>query len=62
MATLSLPSTADYSSSLPQLPDGTSSTLMSVQSTNGISFKQGQTIQFDLPNRGFLDGKSVFIR
>lgn len=62
MATLSLPSTADYSSSLPQLPDGTSSTLMSIQSTNGISFKQGQTIQFDLPNRGFLEGKSVFIR
>jgi hypothetical protein len=62
MATLSLPSTADYSASLPQLPDGTTSTLMSVQSTNGISFKQGQTIQFDLPNRGFLDGKSVFIR
>jgi hypothetical protein len=62
MASLSLPSTADYSASLPQLPDGTSSTLMSIQSTNGISFKQGQTIQFDLPSRGFLDGKSVFIR
>lgn len=62
MASLSLPATADYGASLPQLPDGTSSTLMSVQSTNGISFKQGQTIQFDLPNRGFLDGKSVFIR
>lgn len=62
MATLSLPSTADYSQSLPQLPDGTSSTLMSIQSSNGISFKQGQTVQFDLPNRGFLDGKSVFIR
>ena len=62
MAELLLPSTADFSSKLPQLPDGTTSTLMSVQSTNGISFKQGQTIQFDLPNRGFLDGKSVFIR
>lgn len=57
-----LPSSADFSSKLPQLPDGTSSTLMSIQSTNGISFKQGQTIQFDLPSRGFLDGKSVFIR
>jgi hypothetical protein len=57
-----LPSSADFSSKLPQLPDGTTSTLMSIQSTNGISFKQGQTIQFDLPNRGFLDGKSVFIR
>lgn len=62
MAELSLPATADFSNKLPQLPDGTTSTLMSIQSTNGISFKQGQTIQFDLPNRGFLDGKSVFIR
>jgi hypothetical protein len=62
MAQMSLPATADYAATLPQLPDGTSSTLMSVQSTNGISFKQGQTIQFDLPARGFLDGKSVFIR
>ena len=62
MSELLLPSSADFSSKLPQLPDGTTSTLMSVQSTNGISFKQGQTIQFDLPNRGFLDGKSVFIR
>lgn len=62
MSSQSLPSTADFSSPLPQLPDGTSSTLMSVQSTNGISFKQGQTIQFDLPSRGMLEGKSVFIR
>jgi len=62
MAQLSLPATADYAATLPQLPDGTTSTLMSVQSTNGISFKQGQTIQFDLPSRGFLDGKSVFVR
>jgi hypothetical protein len=62
MAESLLPSSADFSSKLPQLPDGTTSTLMSVQSTNGISFKQGQTIQFDLPNRGFIDGKSLFIR
>lgn len=62
MAELSLPSTADFSNKLPQLPDGTRSTLMSIQSTNGISFKQGQTIQFDLPSQGFLDGKSAFIR
>lgn len=64
MTELSLPSTADYRSKLPELPSGTTSTLMSIQSTNGISFKQGQTIQFDLPARSglFLDGKSAFIR
>jgi len=63
MTELSLPSSVNYTK-LPQLPDNTTATLMSVQSTNGISFKQGQTIQFDLPSRSglFLDGKSVFIR
>jgi len=64
MTELSLPASVDYSKKLPQLPDGTTSTLMSVQSTNGISFSQGQVIQFDLPSRSglFIDGKSVFIR
>lgn len=60
----SLPSTLDFSKKLPELPSGTTSTLMSVQSTNGISFGPSQTIQFDLPSRAglFIDGKSAFIR
>ena len=60
----SLPSTLDFSKKLPELPDGATSTLMSVQSTNGISFSPAQVIQFDLPSRKglFIDGKSVFIR
>jgi hypothetical protein len=64
MTELSLPASVDYSKKLPQLPDGTTSTLMSIQSTNGITFSQGQVIQFDLPSRSglFIDGKSVFIR
>ena len=59
-----LPSTLDFSKRLPELPDGTKSTLMSIQSTNGISFSPSQVIQFDLPSRAglFIDGKSVFIR
>ncbi len=63
MAELSLPSSVDYKK-LPQLPDGVSTTLMSVQSTNGISFSPSQVIQFDLPSRPglFIDGKSIFIR
>lgn len=63
MAELSLPSSLDYKK-LPQLPDGVSSTLMSVQSTNGITFTPSQVIQFDLPSRAglFIDGKSVFLR
>jgi hypothetical protein len=61
---VSLPATLDFSKKLPELPDGTTSTLMSVQSTNGISFSPSQVIQFDLPSRKglFIDGKSVFIR
>lgn len=60
----SLPSTLDFSKKLPELPDGTTSTLMSVQSTNGITFTPSQVIQFDLPSRAglFIDGKSVFLR
>jgi hypothetical protein len=63
MAELSLPSSVDYKK-LPQLPDGVSTTIMSIQSTNGISFSPSQVIQFDLPSRAglFIDGKSVFIR
>ena len=60
----SLPSTLDFSKKLPELPSGVKSTLMSVQSTNGITFSPSQTLQFDLPSRKglFIDGKSVFIR
>ena len=43
MTELSLPASVNYTK-LPQLPDGVTSTLMSVQSTNGISFSQGKTL------------------
>lgn len=64
MTEVSLPSSLDFSKSLPQLPDNAKSTLMSIQSTNGISFSPGQVIQFDLPSRAglFIDPKTVFIR
>jgi hypothetical protein len=64
MAEFSLPSSLDFSKKLPELPDNASATLMSIQSTNGISFSPGQVIQFDLPARSglFIDGKSCFIR
>ena len=64
MAELSLPSSVDFSKPLPKLPSGVSTSLQSVQSTNGISFSAGQVIQFDLPSRSglFIDGKSMFIR
>lgn len=64
MAELSLPASVDFSKSLPKLPSGVSTTLMSVQSTNGIQFSAGQVVQFDLPSRSglFIDGKTMFIR
>jgi hypothetical protein len=60
----SLPSTIDFSKKLPELPSGTKSYLMSVQTSNGLTFGPSQTLQFDLPSRPglFIDGKSVFIR
>lgn len=64
MAELSLPASVDFSKALPKLPSAVSSTLMSVQSTNGISFGAGQVIQFDLPSRNglFVEGRSLFLR
>jgi hypothetical protein len=64
MTELSLPASLDFSKKLPELPDGATSTLMSVQSSNSISFSPSQVIQFDLPSRAglFIDGKSVFLR
>lgn len=60
----SLPSTLDFSKRLPELPNQATGTLMSVQSTNGISFGPNQVVQWDLPARSglFIDPKSFFIR
>lgn len=64
MSELSLPSSVDFSKKLPALPDGVASSLMAIQSTNGISFGAGQLVQFDLPARDglYLDGKTAFLR
>lgn len=59
-----LPPTFDYSKPVAEMPEVVSSTLMSIQSTNGISFTSGQVIQFDAPARKDLhiDGKSAYLR
>jgi hypothetical protein len=64
MSELSLPREVNYGAPMPALPDGAVSTLMSVQSTNGISFSSGQVIQFDLPSQAglYIIPSSVFIR
>lgn len=64
MSELSLPREVNYGAPMPALPDGAVSTLMSVQSTNGISFANGQVIQFDLPSQPglYIIPSSIFIR
>lgn len=64
MTELSVPASLDFSRKAPELPDNVSSTLLSIQPTNGTSFTTGQTIQFDLPARSglVLDGATAFIR
>jgi hypothetical protein len=61
---IALPASVDFSRRQPELPDSTTSTLMSISPNNGLSFGPGQQITFDLPSRPglFIDGKSVFIR
>jgi hypothetical protein len=64
MSELSLPREVNFQAPMPSLPDGALSTLMSVQSTNGISFSNGQVIQFDLPSQAglYIIPSSVYIR
>lgn len=64
MAELSLPKEVNFASPLPQLPDNATSTLYTVQSTNGIQFNQSQVVQFDLLSQPgvYIDPKSIFIR
>jgi len=61
---VALPASVDFSRRQPELPDSTTSTLMSISPNNGLSFGPGQQICWDLPSRPglFIDGKSVFIR
>jgi hypothetical protein len=63
MAEVSLPSAVNFSK-LPYLPESVNTTLMSVQATNGTSFKAGNVVQFDLPARAglYIDGKTMFFR
>jgi len=64
MAEISLPSGVDWTKKLPYLPENVSTSLLSVQATNGTTFTAGNVVQFDLPARSglYLDGKTMFIR
>jgi hypothetical protein len=63
MSEISLPSAVNFSK-LPYLPENVTTTLISVQATNGTAFKAGNVVQWDLPSRPglYIDGKTMFYR
>ena len=64
MDELSLPSVINYEQTVPHLPENVSTTLMSIQPSNGQTFSQNAVVQFDLPSRNglYIDPKTIFIR
>lgn len=57
-----LPASVNYTEGLPSLPDNTTQIPVVAMPINGQSFTQGQQIQFDLLNRGFLVPDSLYLR
>lgn len=60
MATL--PKSFNLAETIPTLPDGATSQLVSCRAISGTNFLQQQIIEVDLGNRGFCDPKSISIR
>lgn len=58
----SLPKSFNLAETIPSLPDGATSTLVSCRPISGSSFTQQQIIEVDLGNRGWVDPKSISIR
>lgn len=62
MAQIVLPNSINYDEQLPALMSGVNNYTQVLQPTNGSSFTQNGQIFFDLPSRGFIDPKSIYIR
>lgn len=58
----SLPSSVAYSVGSPSLPPNARSHEVVVRSSNGLTFGENQTIVLELPNAGFCDPTSIYIR
>jgi hypothetical protein len=58
----SLPSAVAYSVGSPSLPPNARSHEVVVRSSNGLTFSQNETAIFELPNAGFADPTSIYIR
>ena len=59
---MALPKSFNLSESIPSLPDGVTSTLISVRPISGSVFTPSQIVEFDLGNRGWLIPNSLAIR
>ena len=57
-----LPSAVAYSQGHPSLPPNARSTEVVVRASNGSSFGENATIQFDFNNSGFIDPQSIYVR
>ncbi len=59
---MSLPSSVDYSTSLPSLPPNAVAREVVLRPTNGSTFLPNSVLQFDFLNSGMIDPESVHIR
>lgn len=59
---MSLPKSFNLAEAIPSLPDGVTSTLISVRPISGSTFNASQIVEFDLGNRGWLLPESLAIR
>jgi len=57
-----LPRELQYVPTLPSLGENVTNTTVVIAPSNGASFGENSIIQFDLPQRGFLDPNSLYLR
>jgi len=57
-----LPRELQYVPTLPSLGENVTNTTVVIAPSNGSSFSESSIIQFDLPQRGFLDPNSLYLR
>jgi hypothetical protein len=62
MSQVVLPNTINYNEQLPSLMAGVNNYTQVLQPVNGSTFTQNQQIFIDIPSRGFIDPKSIYIR
>ncbi len=62
MAQVVLPNSINYDEQLPSLMPGVNNYTQVVQPINGSVFLENSTIYLDIPSRGFIDPKSIYIR